>query len=494
MLNTDRRRCKRCLCPRSFPGSPFCIAHKCKGNCFGGRCGTSEYCEDHKCQLCDASVAESSTYCVAHKCKEECPAPRCGVSEYCEDHKCLLCSGERQPRSNFCAAHKCLKTDCPEAREDDAQYCKTHASTSSLRMSALDSLVQLGNYEVGDVLGAGSFSQVRLGFDTEKERKVAIKIAPFTNMQRDLLSVEISLLMNLNHENMVTLLDIFRTSRCVYLVLEFCSGGELFTLIANSGSLEEKLARKYSQDLVTGLCYLHSMSVCHRDLKPENLLLCNDVLKIADFGFATWQSEGARCVEALGTPEYKAPEVVPIRSYDGFSADMWSCGVVLFTMVQGMVPFDGRGDDRALLNEIAKGLPPFRGAPPQGAVDVITMLVVHNPTKRPTAHQLLVGDNDVPAAPWVQLETDDKRQQQLFPKNHKPPAANPGSDLNLTPISSPSVIKDEALLFGDKSWSLTYLIEEATDFFATLGKPTHAPPAKAMPRRTQVRPNQWRGR
>ncbi|RRT48360.1 hypothetical protein B296_00046276 [Ensete ventricosum] len=128
----------------------------------------------------------------------------------------------------------------------------------------------------------------------------------------------------------------------IYMVLEFITGGELFDRIARNGKLKEDEARKYFQQLIDAVDYCHSRGVFHRDLKPENLLLdSNGVLKISDFGLSALpQQEDGLLYTTCGTPNYVAPEVVKDKGYDGAKSDIWSCGVILFVLMAGYLPFE----------------------------------------------------------------------------------------------------------------------------------------------------------
>ncbi|KAK7397462.1 hypothetical protein VNO78_18634 [Psophocarpus tetragonolobus] len=128
----------------------------------------------------------------------------------------------------------------------------------------------------------------------------------------------------------------------IYIVLEFVDGGELFDKIAAYGRLKEDEARNYFQQLINAVDYCHSRGVYHRDLKPENMLLdSNSVLKVSDFGLSTYsQKEGELLRTACGTPNYVAPEVLNDRGYVGSTSDIWSCGVILFVLMAGYLPFD----------------------------------------------------------------------------------------------------------------------------------------------------------
>lgn len=207
----------------------------------------------------------------------------------------------------------------------------------------------VGGYELGDTLGSGSFSLVRKAIDQKTRKEFAIKIIDKTlllqeNMEAQ-LKREIAIMKELHHENVLQLVEVLQTTKNVYIVLELVTGGELFEQIVNDKKFPEDTARKYFQQLILGLYYCHQTGIAHRDLKPENLLLdYKGVLKISDFGLSNLQKKGAdgktlNLQTCCGTPNYVAPEVLKESGYNGFKADVWSCGVILFVMCAGYLPF-----------------------------------------------------------------------------------------------------------------------------------------------------------
>ncbi|MBA0712868.1 hypothetical protein Golax_011940, partial [Gossypium laxum] len=146
------------------------------------------------------------------------------------------------------------------------------------------------------------------------------------------------------HPNVIRLYEVMASKTKIYIVLELVTGGELFDKIASKGRLKEDEARKYFQQLINAVDYCHSRGVYHRDLKPENLLLDgNGVLKVSDFGLSALPQqvrEDGLLHTTCGTPNYVAPEVIDNKGYDGAKADLWSCGVILFVLMAGYLPFE----------------------------------------------------------------------------------------------------------------------------------------------------------
>ncbi|KAI3682810.1 hypothetical protein L1987_83091 [Smallanthus sonchifolius] len=204
-----------------------------------------------------------------------------------------------------------------------------------------------GKYEVGRLLGYGAFAKVYHARDVHTERSVAIKAI---NKQRIIkggltanVKREISIMRRLRHPNIVRLLEVLANKKKIFFVLEFAKGGELFAKVAKS-RFSEDLSRRYFQQLISAVGYCHSRGVFHRDLKPENLLLDeNWNLKVTDFGLSalTEQIRPDGLLHTLcGTPSYVAPEVLLKKGYDGAKVDIWSCGIILFVLNAGYLPFN----------------------------------------------------------------------------------------------------------------------------------------------------------
>lgn len=168
-----------------------------------------------------------------------------------------------------------------------------------------------------------------------------------------------------------------------YLVLEYVEGGELFDHITANGRLSEPEAVRIFRQLIAGLSYCHRFNICHRDLKPENILMDrNHNIKIVDFGMAALQPANKWLTTSCGSPHYASPEVIRAEQYRGDKADIWSCGVILFAMLTGTLPFDGAGDWREVINAVLAGeysFPP--GLSPQ-AEDLIFRMLQKNPKER----------------------------------------------------------------------------------------------------------------
>lgn len=201
-------------------------------------------------------------------------------------------------------------------------------------------------YELGRLLGQGTFAKVYFARSLRTGQSVAIKMIDKEKILRvglvDQIKREISVMRLVRHPYIVQLYEVMATKTKIYFVMECCKGGELFNKVAK-GKLKEDVARKYFHQLIDAVDFCHSRGVYHRDLKPENLLLDEDEnLKVSDFGlsaFAESKRQDGLLHTTCGTPAYVAPEVINRRGYDGAKADIWSCGVILFVLLAGYLPF-----------------------------------------------------------------------------------------------------------------------------------------------------------
>ncbi|XP_010466597.1 PREDICTED: CBL-interacting serine/threonine-protein kinase 7-like [Camelina sativa] len=206
----------------------------------------------------------------------------------------------------------------------------------------------LGKYELGRRLGSGSFAKVHLARTIGSDELVAIKIIEKkktieSGMEPRIIR-EIDAMRRLRHHpNILKIHEVMATKSKIYLVMELASGGELFSKVLRLGRLPESTARRYFQQLASALRFSHQDGVAHRDVKPQNLLLDEQGnLKVSDFGLSALPEhlQNGLLHTACGTPAYTAPEVISRRGYDGAKADAWSCGVILFVLLVGDVPFD----------------------------------------------------------------------------------------------------------------------------------------------------------
>ena len=201
-----------------------------------------------------------------------------------------------------------------------------------------------GPYLLGEALGEGAFAKVRLATQIHIKEKCAIKIVDKRLLEdtKDIqrLKKEIKIFKNIRHKNIIQLFDIMESKTNLYFVMEYCKGGELFDYIVKNKRLKENEACVFFQQIINGVEYLHKQGIIHRDLKPENLLLdYNNNIKISDFGLSTFFSKNHYLQTACGTPSYAPPEMLEGLQYNGEASDIWSCGIILYAMLCGTLPF-----------------------------------------------------------------------------------------------------------------------------------------------------------
>ncbi|CAK9152625.1 unnamed protein product [Ilex paraguariensis] len=219
----------------------------------------------------------------------------------------------------------------------------------------------LDRYEVGKLLGHGTFAKVYLARNIKTNESVAIKVIDKEKILKTGLMAhikrEISILRRLRHPNIVQLFEVMATKSKIFFVMEYVKGGELFNKVAK-GRLKEEIARKYFQLLISAVGFCHARGVYHRDLKPENILLDeNGDLKVSDFGLSAISEQikqDGLFHTFCGTPAYVAPEVLARKGYDAAKVDIWSCGVILFVLMAGYLPFHDQ-NVMAMYKKIYKG-------------------------------------------------------------------------------------------------------------------------------------------
>lgn len=282
---------------------------------------------------------------------------------------------------------------------------------------------RIGKYEVGRTIGEGSFAKVKFARNSETGEAVAVKILDkemvLKHKMAEQIRREIATMKLIKHPNVVRLYEVMGSRTKIYIVLEFATGGELFDKIVKHGRMSENEARKYFQQLINAVDYCHSRGVYHRDLKPENLLLDGyGNLKVSDFGLSALSQEvrdDGLFHTACGTPNYVAPEVLNDRGYDGATADLWSCGVILFVLLAGYLPFD----DANTMNLYKKILAAEFTCPPWlsfGAMKLITRLLDPNPVTRIIVPEIL--------------------EDEWFKKDYKPAVFDEKEDTSLDDVEA----------------------------------------------------------
>mmetsp|Transcript_88888 Transcript_88888/g.252011 ORF Transcript_88888/g.252011 Transcript_88888/m.252011 type:complete len:494 (+) Transcript_88888:71-1552(+) len=247
-------------------------------------------------------------------------------------------------------------------------------------------------------LGEGSYGSVSKARNKETCAARAIKSIPKSKMKNfEQFKREISIMKLMDHPNIIKLYETFEDHRCLYLVMELCTGGELFDRIIEAGHFTEVQAAIVMQHIFRAINYMHEVHVCHRDLKPENFLLISqgpidskNVLKIIDFGLACRSEPGRHLTESVGTAYYASPQV--LECWYDHKCDLWSCGVIMYILLSGRPPFAGKRQVD-VVRKVAKGSWGFRGDEwkdvSKSAKDLVTLLLQRDPCNRPAAEQAL---------------------------------------------------------------------------------------------------------
>ncbi|XP_023817975.1 MAP/microtubule affinity-regulating kinase 4-like isoform X1 [Oryzias latipes] len=258
--------------------------------------------------------------------------------------------------------------------------------------SCSDEQPHIGNYRLLKTIGKGNFAKVKLARHILTGREVAIKIIDKTQLNPTSLQKlfrEVRIMKGLNHPNIVKLFEVIETDKTLYLVMEYASGGEVFDYLVSHGRMKEVEARAKFRQIVSAVHYCHMKNIVHRDLKAENLLLDADAnIKIADFGFSNEFTLGNKLDTFCGSPPYAAPELFQGKKYDGPEVDVWSLGVILYTLVSGSLPFDGQ-NLKELRERVLRGkyrVPFYMSTDCEG---ILRRFLVLNPAKRCTLDQVM---------------------------------------------------------------------------------------------------------
>ncbi|KAI7847902.1 kinase-like domain-containing protein [Circinella umbellata] len=274
---------------------------------------------------------------------------------------------------------------------------------SSLERNNLKNKIHtIGSYKLLETLGIGEFGKVKLAQHVHTGEKVAIKMIDKNYTEkvniRDKVDREIALLKKLSHPSIVKLFDVIETERYIGMVMEYASGGELFEYILTRDYLKEQVARDFFGQLISSVHYMHQKGVVHRDLKLENVLLFDDQrhIVITDFGFAnncTGQEDLLRT--CCGSPCYAAPELLVGSEYVGPAVDIWSCGVVLYAMLCGFLPFDDHNNMSLLYKDMLEAPLVFPSRISPDARDLLRQMLEPNPEHRCKMEIVL-------AHPWLE--------------------------------------------------------------------------------------------
>ncbi|XP_073792054.1 serine/threonine-protein kinase MARK2 isoform X22 [Danio rerio] len=288
---------------------------------------------------------------------------------------------------------------------------------STMPHSTADEQPHIGCYRLLKTIGKGNFAKVKLAKHILTGKEVAVKIIDKTQLNSSSLQKlfrEVRIMKLLNHPNIVKLFEVIETEKTLYLVMEYASGGEVFDYLVAHGRMKEKEARAKFRQIVSAVQYCHQKCIVHRDLKAENLLLDADMnIKIADFGFSNEFTLGNKLDTFCGSPPYAAPELFQGKKYDGPEVDVWSLGVILYTLVSGSLPFDGQ-NLKELRERVLRGKYRIPFYMSTDCENLLKKFLVLNPTKRGSLEQIMkdrwmnVGHEDEELKPYIEPQPDYK--------------------------------------------------------------------------------------
>ncbi|WVQ91456.1 hypothetical protein IAS59_005254 [Cryptococcus gattii] len=334
----------------------------------------------------------------------------------------------------------------------------------------------IGQWRIGRTIGKGSSGRVKIAKHAVTGKYAAIKIVPKGLILNSRMSMseagakadkvllgierEIVIMKLIDHPNVLNLYDVWETSSELYLIMEYVPGGELFDYLVKRGRLPVSEALHYFQQIIFAVDYCHRFNICHRDLKPENLLLDKDKnIKVADFGMAAWEA-GERMLEtSCGSPHYASPEIVAGRAYHGSSSDIWSCGIILFALLTGRLPFD---DDniRSLLQKVKIGIFEMPDEIKDPARDLLRRMLEKDPERRITMPEILSHPffvsrppRPIPGRSLISPPTLDEVERPVNSVDEIDPDIMGNLKTLWSGVSDQEIVK--ALMCKDKTWEKT---------------------------------------
>uniref|UniRef100_A0A8C9YJH3 non-specific serine/threonine protein kinase n=1 Tax=Sander lucioperca TaxID=283035 RepID=A0A8C9YJH3_SANLU len=269
----------------------------------------------------------------------------------------------------------------------------------------------VGNYRLLKTIGKGNFAKVKLARHILTGREV--------RRTQSLILYTVKSQTSLRTPLIIKLFEVIETERTLYLVMEYASGGEVFDYLVAHGRMKEKEARAKFRQIVSAVQYCHQKHIVHRDLKAENLLLDADMnIKIADFGFSNEFTMGNKLDTFCGSPPYAAPELFQGKKYDGPEVDVWSLGVILYTLVSGSLPFDGQ-NLKELRERVLRGKYRIPFYMSTDCENLLKRFLVLNPAKRGTLEQIMkdrwinAGFEEDELKPYTEPELDITDQKRI---------------------------------------------------------------------------------
>ncbi|XP_043461258.1 serine/threonine-protein kinase MARK2-like isoform X5 [Leptopilina heterotoma] len=333
---------------------------------------------------------------------------------------------EQQPQQQQSSSSMRPLTDLMTKTQGDKETSDgVGASSGGIRVSSRGRTVeepQIGKYKLLKTIGKGNFAKVKLAKHVPTGKEVAIKIIDKTQLNPGSLQKlfrEVRIMKMLDHPNIVKLFQVIETEKTLYLVMEYASGGEVFDYLVLHGRMKEKEARAKFRQIVSAVQYCHQKKIIHRDLKAENLLLDSEMnIKIADFGFSNEFTPGNKLDTFCGSPPYAAPELFQGKKYDGPEVDVWSLGVILYTLVSGSLPFDG-STLRELRERVLRGKYRIPFYMSTDCENLLKKFLVLNPTKRASLENIMkdkwmnTGYEDDELKPYLEPEPDYKDHKRI---------------------------------------------------------------------------------
>ena len=330
---------------------------------------------------------------------------------------------------------------------------------------------KLENYRLGRTLGGGTFATVRLAEHILTGFRVAMKILDKRQIKfqkmLDKVRREIKILKRFHHSHIMRLYESFESKDSIYLVMEYVPSGELYNLIERRGRLPESEARKYFQQIISAIDYSHDHGVAHRDIKPENILLDNDKnIKVGDFGLSNYMRDGEFFKTSCGSPNYAAPEVISGLTYCGPDVDVWSCGVVLYALLAGYLPFD-ENNISALFAKIKSASYQIPSQFSDDSKDLIQRMLNPDPIARITIKQIKQHPwylINVPLHLQISETTVDKNQVSIMQYNTNKIAVDIDEETLSTVLQMPSFaqlednmdIRNQIILGTDEDFVICY--------------------------------------
>ena len=287
---------------------------------------------------------------------------------------------------------------------------------------AIEIPIHFSHYKYISTVGRGGSSVVVSVLDEKTSKIYAAKIISRKSImdmgQMEYLERELRVMSTLNHPNLLRVIDEIYLKDLIIVITEYCENGDLITFITSNSFLMLSMARRIFMQIVEGVNYLHQRNIAHRDLKPDNIFLDQDLnVKIGDFGLAKTSQKGQLFNTLCGTFYYLAPEIIKHQDYDGIKCDIWSLGIILYSMIFGTLPWRSTNHQQ-LIEEICRGDLAWPSEINVEATEIIKRCTCLDPKQRPTCEEIL-------QMPWLMSERIMKKQLA--------PQARPRANIRISP-------------------------------------------------------------